>query len=283
MRFRRNFKGFFNWVLLAIKTFFAADRNAVVITVARLAWPVRLKQLLGNGKLLLVLHNYDPNDGKPRLFYALLASFLRHAAKNGDKVRVVAVAPYWQRFFEDRFMVPATLFPNFFDANTLQIIGNSGRKNPKLIHFGMFSEKIDIKKYIVLYHFLKEHGFVCYFSSSVPVFCPDLPVSVFQNRSDYLKQVAGSAATIILNKVIEGWPRVAHESILLGTPVIASPGGGLEELVHLSGGIVCDNPEAIAVLLQKPLPDISFDNTPFEPSAKNGYLKTILNFIAPQA
>ena len=57
VRFRRNFKGFFNWVLLAIKTFFAADRNAVVITVARLAWPVRLKQLLGHGKLLLVLHN----------------------------------------------------------------------------------------------------------------------------------------------------------------------------------------------------------------------------------
>ncbi|NBP06354.1 MAG: hypothetical protein EBV15_09090, partial [Bacteroidetes bacterium] len=93
-----------------------------------------------------------------------------------------------------------------------------------------------------LYHLLKELGFVCYFSSSEPVFCPDLPVSVFQKHGDYLKQVAGSAATVILNKTIEGWSRVAHESILLGTPVIASSGGGLEELVRLSGGCVCDNP-----------------------------------------
>jgi glycosyltransferase involved in cell wall biosynthesis len=283
MRFRRNFKGFFNWILLAIKTFFAADHNAVVITVARLAWLVRLKQLFGNGKLLLVLHNYDPNDGKPRLFYALLASFLRHAAKNGNKIRVVAVAPYWQRFFEERFMLHAVLFPNFFDANTLQIIGNSGRKNPKLIHFGMFSEKADLKKYIILYHLLKNNGFVCYFSSPVPVFCPDLPVSVFQKHGDYLKQVAGSAATVILNKTIEGWSRVAHESILLGTPVIASSGGGLEELVRLSGGCVCDNPEDVVSIITTALPAITFDNTLFEPAEKKQYLEKIISFVQARA
>lgn len=282
IRFRRNFRGPFRWFLLALKTFMAADRNAAVITVARLAWPVRLKQFLGIGKMLLVLHNYDPGDGKPPLYYRLLDAFLKYAAKNPLNICVVAVAPYWQRFFNSRFGVASVLFPNFFDAKSLEIIRFSARKNPKLVHFGMYSDKIDIKKYLVLFHLLKKYGFVCYFSSPRPVFSPDLPVSVFETRGEYLKQVAGSCATVILNKITEGWPRVAHESVLLGTPVIASPGGGLEELVRMSGGVVSDQPDEIAHKLQAGLPDVSFDNSAFEPAVKNNYLGSILSFISPK-
>lgn len=283
IRFRRNFKGFFAWLWLALETFVSTDRNAVVITVARLAWPVRLKLLFGEGKLLLVLHNYDPSDGKPRLFYRLLDAFLKHAAIRPEKIKVVVVAQYWGLFFKERFNLSSTLFPNFFDANTLHIIRDSARKNPKLIHFGMFSEKADLKKYLILYHFFKQRGFVCYFSSTTPVFSPNLPVSVFQNRGDYLKQVAGSTATIIINKIHEGWNRVAHESVLLGTPVIASPGGGLEELVRHSGGVICEDPETIVGLMETGLPPMVFDNTPFEPAARNQYLNPIIAFINPQS
>lgn len=283
IRFRRNFKGPFRWLLLALNAFLAADRNAVIITVARLAWPVRFKQFLGTGKTLLVLHNYDPADGKPRLYYRLLDAVLKYAAKNPLNISVVAVASCWQKFFNGRFGVASVLFPNFFDAKSLEIIRFSAKKNPKLVHFGMYSDKTDRKKYLVLFHLLKDCGFVCYFSSPRPVFSPDLPVSVFENRGDYLKQVAGSGATVILNKINEGWNRVAHESILLGTPVIASPGGGLEELVRLSGGGVSENPEEIAGLLETGLPKIVFDNTPFEPAVREQYLNPVVKFINPQA
>jgi glycosyltransferase involved in cell wall biosynthesis len=279
IRFRRNFKGVFAWLWLALKTFISTDRNAVVITVSRLAWPVRLKLLFGEGKLLLVLHNYDPSDGKPYLYYRLLDLFLKHAAKNPSRIFLVVDATYWQRFFNGRFLLSSVFFPNFFDANTLHIIRDSAKKNQKLIHFGMFSEKADLKKYLVLYHIFKQRGFVCYFSSPTPVFSPNLPVSVFQNRGDYLKQVAGSAATIIINKIHEGWNRLAHESILLGTPVIASPGGGLEDLVRLSGGVICEDPETIVQLIETGLPPIVFDNNAFEPANKQHYLEKIISFI----
>lgn len=279
IRFRQNYKGFFAWFWLALKAFMATDRNAVVITVARLAWPVRLKLLFGKGKILLVLHNYDPSDGKPRLYYRLLDAFLIHAAKHIAKIKIVAVSQYWTLFFQQKFNLSTAWFPNFFDAKSLQIIRDSARKNPKLIHFGMFSEKADLKQYLILYHILKQRGFVCYFSSPTPVFSPNLPVSVFDRRSDYLKQVAGSAVTIVINKIHEGWNRVAHESILLGTPVVASPGGGLEDLVRLSGGVVCEDPETIVGLMEAGLPPIVFDNNPFEPAAKKHYLEKIIPFI----
>lgn len=38
IRFRSNFKGPFPWFVLALKTFFAADQNAIIIAVAR-PWP----------------------------------------------------------------------------------------------------------------------------------------------------------------------------------------------------------------------------------------------------
>ena len=120
---------------------------------------------------------------------------------------------------------------------------------------------------------------MCFFSSNEPVFSPNLPVSVFQNRGDYLKQVAGSAATIIINRIHEGWNRVAHESILLGTPVVASNGGGLEELVVLSGGVICETPETIVELIETGLSPSVFDNSPFEPENKQHYLQKIILFI----
>ena len=279
IRFRSNFKGPFRWFLLALKAFFAADRQAIVVTVARLAWPIRLKQVFGKGKIVLVLHNYDSKDGKPRLYYRLLNAFMKYTAKNPQKACVVVVARYWQDFLKDRFGVAPILFPNFFDAKTLQVIAHSARKNPKLIHFGMYSDKIYFKKYLILFHLLKEHGFVCYFSFAEPVFSPDLPVSTFQDHGEYLKQVAGSVATVILNKTNEGWNRVAHESVLLGTPVIASAGGGLEELVRLSGGIISDSPKEIVGLINAGLPQICFDNSPFEPAARSQYLEKIVSFI----
>jgi glycosyltransferase involved in cell wall biosynthesis len=95
--------------------------------------------------------------------------------------------------------------------------------------------------------------------------------------------MAGSVVTIILNKINEGWNRVAHESVLLGTPVIASPGGGLEELVRLAGGVVSDHPDEIAHKLQAGLPEVSFDNSAFEPAVKNNYLGSVLLFIYPKS
>jgi len=50
----------------------------------------------------------------------------------------------------------------------------------------------------------------------------------------------------------------------------------------LALGVVTDHPEEIASLLHAGLPEVSFDNSAFEPAVKNNYLGSILSFIYPK-
>jgi hypothetical protein len=254
VRFTQNFKGPFAWLRLGVKAFREARQEELMVTVARLAWPVWLAIRRNPAqKMLLVLHNYDPADGKPRLYYRLLDGFLTHVArKHPERVRVVCVAPHWQHLFREQFGVDAFVFPNVFPDEPYQGIRASAEKNPKLIHLGQWSSKADLNQYRQLLPELQRRGYTCFFSSPVAVDDDTFPVHHFALKTDYLKMVASAAASIILNKVQEGWSRVAHESFLLGTPVVCLPGGGLESLVATGGGTVVKHWSEVAAVLQHP-------------------------------
>lgn len=254
VRFTPNFKGPFAWLRLGLKAFREAKQEELTVTVARLAWPVwRAIRRNPAQKMLLVLHNYDPQDGKPQAYYWLLNRFLGHVArKHQERVRVVCVAPYWQHLFREKFGIEAFIFPNIFPDEPYQSIRASAEKNPKLIHLGQWSAKADLNQYRQLLPELQRLGYTCFFSSPEAVDNDTFPVHHFALKTDYLKMVASSAASIILNKVQEGWSRVAHESFLLGTPVVCLPGGGLEELVVLGGGLKVRHWNEVPNKLQHP-------------------------------
>ncbi|MEY3982790.1 MAG: hypothetical protein RL160_347 [Bacteroidota bacterium] len=254
VRFTQNFKGPFAWLQLGLKTFRAAKQEELVVTVARLAWPVwwAIKRN-PKQKMLLVLHNYDPKDGKPHVYYWLLNRFLGLVArKHQERVRVVCVAAHWQHLFREKFGIEAFHFPNFFPDEPYQSIRASAEKDPKLIHLGQWSAKADLNQYEQLLSELQRLGYTCFFSSPEAVDDDTFPVHHFALKTDYLKMVASSAASIILNKVQEGWSRVAHESFLLGTPVVCLKGGGLEELVAIGGGRLVRHWNEVPNLLQHP-------------------------------
>lgn len=282
-RFSRHFRGPFGWIMLAMKAFAAAGRHDNTVTVARLAWPVWLKLMTGRGKMLLVLHNYDPADGKPRLYYRLLNAFLRLAARRPDRIRVVTVAKYWQQFFASRFGLQPLYFPNLFDPAPYAFYAGVARKNSKLVHLGQYSAKMDRKAYLLLIHELKQRGYACYFSSNEPEFQSHFPVSFFSTREAYLKQMAVSGCTVILNSIDEGWNRVAHESMLVGTPVITRPGAGPEELVRTGGGHIAATVEEIIALLESgnlnPIDQTALQA--FDIGRAAEYIQPIARFIRP--
>ena len=59
-----------------------------------------------------------------------------------------------------------------------------------------------------------------------------------KNR-DYLKLLKASSVVIAMSKFEEGWCRIAHEAMLLKTPVIGSGRGGMEELLEGGKQIIC--------------------------------------------
>lgn len=281
IRFRKNYKGPLAWLILGIQAFFATNRNGVTITVSRLAWPVWLKKQLGRGKMLLVLHNYDESDGKPALYHRLLRSFLKKSASLPKRIAVITVAQYWKNFIESEFRKPSILFPNFFNPAPYAFYAGVARKNPKLIHLGQYSEKIDKKKYLLLIHELKQRGFACYFSSNQPEFNSHFPISFFKTREAYLKQMAISGCTVILNQIKEGWNRVAHESLLVGTQIIVNPGAGPEELAIKFGGYVMnDIHEIVSLLTSDNIRPVNTDALKaHDENLAAEYIKPIIKFI----
>ncbi len=261
LRFDRNFKGPFMWFYLFFKAFFAAKAD-VIITVNRLAWPVYLRNKWNNTKILLVLHNHDENDGKRRIFYKLINLFLTSQSKKSNgKFKLVSISEYWRDYFNNKFNLgnKILIFPNFFEIEKFIFFRGIAKKSPGLIHLGQWSEKIDKKAYRILIYALKQKGYAYYFSSHQKVDIPDFPISYFEHHEAYLKQMCIAHVTVVMNRVNEGWPRLVHESMLLGTPVITTNHGGIAQLVALGNGYCVSTVEEVMRTIEKQLKPINYD------------------------
>ncbi len=282
IRFKRNFKGIWGWVLLFLKAFFAA-KGETIVTVARLAWPVYFRYFFNKNRIIVVLHNYDPRDNKPKLYFYLLKRFFKVANSRKDKISLVVVAEYWKNNLSTNlnFKGNVFLFPNFFDNAKLHFYRDVVHKKSNLIHLGQWNDKIDKKLYRIFIHALEHAGLVCYFSDNQGTVIHDFPVTQFNTHEAYLKQMALCKCTVILNKIEEGWNRVAHESMLVGTPVVSNGVAGLSELINMGNGhIIHTVEEAIDLCLNDRLNTIDYKALEkFNISNKNTFVQPILHWL----
>ncbi len=220
------------------------------IVVARVAVFAIIRNLFTKNKVYIVLHNFDEDDGKSiwlKWYYHLLFFLLKNLPiKN---VSIVAVAPFWVSYFKDKINnnVHVYLFPNFFKNGDYEkirsFLENEDNVNKKQIHLGQWSFKNHPDVFEVAKQ-LTAKGFYCYFSTNFKDFAKktnDYEVVYFEHSEDYLTQMAISEFTLALTAINEGWNRVAHESILVGTPVIAYAKAGLLDLVNESKSYAATN------------------------------------------
>jgi len=74
----------------------------------------------------------------------------------------------------------------------------------------------------------------------------DLPVRHLDLAfRDYVCLLKAADVVVTMSRFQEGWNRVAHEAMLVGTPVVGSGRGGMGELLRGGGQIVCDDPARI--------------------------------------
>jgi glycosyltransferase involved in cell wall biosynthesis len=63
---------------------------------------------------------------------------------------------------------------------------------------------------------------------------------------EYVCLLRAAEVVVTMSRFKEGWNRVAHEAMLVGTPVVGSGMGGMRELLRGGGQIVCEDPARIA-------------------------------------
>src|SRR5690606_10756588 len=82
----------------------SADIN---IVTARTAIPAMIRNAFNKNEVWIVLHNYDPDDGKSALmdaYYKRLFSRLQTCRHN--RFKVIAVSPFWVDFFTKNLHLP---------------------------------------------------------------------------------------------------------------------------------------------------------------------------------
>lgn len=270
-------RGNFNLLVYGFKNATAK----INIVVSRLGISSIVRNLFNKNKTIIVLHYYDKQDGKGMylsLYYKFLFFILKYFKPK--KVAVVGVAYYWVDFFKEKGIKNCFLFPNLFNQNIYnQYVNQSKNGN---IHLGQFSWKND-KIVFDLARKLSRAGYKCYFSTnnlSEEEFNEFYEVK-FEPFDTYLNNMAKSKYTIALTKIREGWNRVAHESMLVGTPVIGYNRGGLGELLLGSNSIIVDTAEeAYDKIINNEFQLINYNYlNNFDTSKAENYLLPITNWL----
>jgi hypothetical protein len=218
------------------------------IVVARVALFAVLRNFFTRNKVYIVLHNFDKNDGKSywlNLYYEALFFVLKNT-KNKN-ISIVTVAPFWVQYFKEKTNnnISVFHFPNFFDNDFYSDFITVNKK--KQIHLGQWIFKNHPDVFEIAKQ-LTSKGYYCYFSTNYKDFATKFStyeVVYFNQFENYLSQMALSELTLAITGINEGWNRVAHESILVGTPVIAYAKAGLLNMVNESKSIAAKNLEEV--------------------------------------
>ena len=283
IRFEKHFEGFFGHLELLWKGFWAA-RAEVIISVARLSIPVLLRNAFLPTKIILVWHYHDKNANISRMlkvWYRLSLYLMR--CYPSSRLKVIVVAPFWQSYFGKLIdSQKVHLFPNLFDQSYYKAFRTSNKK--KQVHLGQVSFK-NHPDIIWIANQLMQLGYACYLSTNDTEKLSGhetmgLTVQYFESHESYLKEMAASMYTLALPYFKEGWNRVAHESILVGTPVIGYPMGGLADLLELSkSGIAHNKEEVVQIISNEGITALPIELNLYNKSENERYLEELKKWI----
>lgn len=263
-RRKKLFTNIFAHLDLLIWSFFKSSGDINIVT-ARTAISAMLRNRFNKSEVWIVLHNFDPNDGKSKLlkwYYEQMFKMLKNS-RHG-RFKVLAVSPFWEKYFKEEKQIKHTyLFPNLFRLSVYDEVATD--KKNGWVHLGQFSGKND-PEIIRLAQALSSDGYYCYFSTlddnAAKTHNGKYEIIKFFNFRDYLEHMARSCCTLALTGINEGWNRVAHESILVGTPVIGFDKGGLGDLLRESNSIIVKDVDEAYTCIRESLwvlPDKSFN------------------------
>lgn len=242
-------------VQLLVDSFRLADADDNLV-VPLMALGAIIRNWWSRKRVRIIWHSHDEQyiHGWALIWYFRCVWFLLRRAQ-GRSIEIITDSQYWQHYFEEktRASIPVRVWPNCF--NVLQYASFKNSQKRKQIHFGQWHTKND-PRILELANELHAAGYRCYFSTLFPNEAGNFgyyEICYFEEFEAYLRAMSESAYTLALSTQREGWNRMAHESILVGTDVIGYASGGLGDLLHESNSIVVGNIEKAkeAILQQR--------------------------------
>lgn len=188
---------------------------------------------------ILILHHYNENENRYLIARGFLKRKLHAAFKHVDAV--VVVADYWKNIISD-FVDPEKIYVirNSFDVPFINnVVSKVDKKEFKKRH-GIPEDKtvvyagnaLTIKGYKDVISILDEKKYFIVTSGSKEKDITKNHLHLDLSYEEYLQLLSIADVTVILSKFLEGWNRIAHESLLCGTGVIGTNVGAFGELLN---------------------------------------------------
>jgi glycosyltransferase involved in cell wall biosynthesis len=192
------------------------------------------------GKRIIIFHHFDEHENnKPKKYNYLFKRFL----KNAKNATVVVVSKYWYNFLKEKGVEDIQLIYNSFKNELYkpsliqsEFLSKYNLENKPIIYIGKNSISKSLNAYQIIQHLnAKYHIITTGINQEF-----EGPLNLNLNFSDYVNLLHYSSCTLLLTDFKEGWSRIAHESLLCGTPVIGNGSGGMLELLKVTNQIIVD-------------------------------------------
>lgn len=204
---------------------------------------------LFSSKEILLIHHVDWSQSRWTSAFLQRISFKVMLLNKNKWKKIIVVSEYWKVFLEKKGfrniqIIYNTINPNIKSLPLLskwEFFEKYNLYNENLIYLGNAQKG---KGWKDVYEQIKSRDFIFIISGQHDGEIYDLPSKVRYldlPYEDYLAMLKYVKISILFSRFEEGWNRTAHESILMGTPVIGSRSGGMTELLEKSGQLICEN------------------------------------------
>ena len=201
------------------------------------------------GKRVIIFHHFDENENnKPKKYNYLFNRFI----KNAENATVVVVSKYWYNFLKEKGVKDVQLIYNSFKnelykptLNKTDFYLKYNLENKPIIYIGKNSKSKTLNAYQTIQLLNSKYNIIT--TGINKEF--EGPINLNLNFSDYVDLLHYSSCTLLLTDFKEGWSRIAHESLLCGTPVIGNGSGGMHELLKETNQLIV-NPSDKNIIIQ---------------------------------
>jgi len=229
-----NYRGETYLTEILAKIFFKSNAKDISILDYNIASNLINKTNYNN--LITIFHHFDTeNVKKKKKRIKKFNRFLSICINNN--VLVVVVSQYWKEKLLSYGIKNIKVIYNSFNTKLYvaskakkQFLKYYGLENKPIVYIGKNSNAKTYSIYNQIKNLSDKYQVVT--TGSTKEF--NGPIHLDLNLLDYINLLYHSSVTVLLTPFNEGWSRIAHESILCGTPVIGRESGGMKELLELT-------------------------------------------------
>jgi len=184
------------------------------------------------GKRILILFHFDPAETRKKRIYQFYFDRFR---RNAQDAKVVVIARHWKEFLERQGFQDLEIIHPAYDVDRYQpyhsreaFLKEHALPDRPIVYLGKNSKP----KTQNIYQQLRPLADRCLLITSGPKREFEGPLNLDLNFKAYCSLLHHSAVTVTMPQFDEGWSRIAHESVICGTPVIGNGRGGMAELLQ---------------------------------------------------